>query len=413
MTSDPLKQPSRIPAKFFQAGLFAILLAGSTQYSLEVAEKTYLSIVDPLVWAVFAILLLGLLKDRAWREIPVPPAPTLLFVVFAALSMVRATSLASSLKDLIQIIEYFVAAWLIFSFAMRRERELRGLTWVFLAATTAIVAMGLAQYLMPATADFDVRATFGNRNVLGGYLSLALPLVSAFLLLDPNARRRAWYVLVLAGGVAIDLAAGSVLAVCVAVAWIAALKSRRAVIGVAGVAAALTLLVYPHLPRHNGAVLHNSIAPYDDAGEPDPRYPEWQAAAIMTYENPWLGVGVGNYQANIGGYYGTVPSAVKAAEPDTQNLYLVLASSIGLPGALSFLAMLLLFAGRATAAFYRGGNWFRRAASLGALGGILAFTVNSVWSPLLVRGIGIPLAFILSLAWAGRADKSPENTGDK
>ena len=39
-----------------------------------------------------------------------------------------------------------------------------------------------------------------------------------------------------------------------------------------------------------------------------------------------------------------------------------------------------------------------RGAAIGLVGCLAAFAVNSVWSPLLVRGIGVPLALTLALA---------------
>ena len=46
---------------------------------------------------------------------------------------------------------------------------------------------------------------------------------------------------------------------------------------------------------------------------------------------------------------------------------------------------------------------------LAACGALLAFSVNCVWSPLLVRGLGVPLVFVLSLVHATLAEKSCKN----
>jgi O-antigen ligase len=171
---------------------------------------------------------------------------------------------------------------------------------------------------------------------------------------------------------------------------VAAMAAARGARWFVPVAAALVLwqaLALRCLPRENDLRHFESVALYDESGAPTRRYPEWQAAASMILTNPWLGVGPGSYQRQVGPYYERVPNATGPAEPDIQNLYLVLAASCGLPALLAFLAMLSTAAGAAVGA--------RRA---GVAGALAAFALAAVWHPLLVRGIGLPLAFLLALA---------------
>ena len=49
-----------------------------------------------------------------------------------------------------------------------------------------------------------------------------------------------------------------------------------------------------------------------------------------------------------------------------------------------------------------------RAIGLGGFGSVLAFAINSLWSPLLVRGIGVPLVFILALIASLRSNRTPQ-----
>ena len=55
--------------------------------------------------------------------------------------------------------------------------------------------------------------------------------------------------------------------------------------------------------------------------------------AAMIYSTTEVALkGLGGYQKQIGPFYGVVPNATGPAEPDIQNLYLVLGATCGLPG---------------------------------------------------------------------------------
>ena len=114
----------------------------------------------------------------------------------------------------------------------------------------------------------------------------------------------------------------------------------------------------------------------------------------MGFEHPLVGMGPGSYQRNIGPFYDVVPRATGPNEPDTQNLYLVIVSTMGYPALFAFLAILYAAwnAGRDKEA-----DAFQRAAAAG----IIAFSLAAIWHPLLVRGLGIPLVFLLAIARVG------------
>jgi O-antigen ligase len=214
-------------------------------------------------------------------------------------------------------------------------------------------------------------------------------------------------------GLCVTLSGAAVLAVLLALLAMAALRGRLAMAVALAFALLVVVAVHPKLPRRAGLnelwpvasewqdPWISSIALHDDAGELSRRYPEWETAWLIASDHPWRGVGAGNYQQAIReGSYRRIPTRPGPPEPDTQNLYLVLASSIGFPGLLAFLAMLLegmSLAARASlpAARLEAAD---RALALGAFGSLLAYSIAAVWHPLLVRGIGIPLVAVLALA---------------
>jgi putative inorganic carbon (hco3(-)) transporter len=265
------------------------------------------------------------------------------------------------------------------------------------AVTGAVLALALAQYFGGGDDPLAVRGTFGNRNVLGGFLALALPFCCAGLMGASQTAVKAVCAAMLAAGMIVNLAAASYFAVALVFLCMAAAKGARWFLTAAAAFLLLQNAVLQRLPRDNDVAHYRSVALYDESGEPERRYPEWQAAYSMALTHPWLGVGPGNYQKRIGQYYAQVPRRTGPSEPDTQNLYLVLAASLGLPGLIAFLAMLAYAAAAARgAAVNASGNvrWL----AWGAAGALGAFALTAVWHPLLVRGLGLPLAFVLALA---------------
>lgn len=386
-------------SKWVLAGLMAILVLAPTQFGIEIIRKNHLSLVDPVVWATFALWLFGQARSGAWRSWKVPLALPVLFVALTALSLVKTPNLVKSANKILQQAEYFIAAYLLFSTALSNPRAFKLLLNTFLVVASAVVLLGLVQYAMPAIPPFQVRSTFGNSNVFGGFLSLVLPLMFGLWLGASDRWRRTWSLfIILAGGAAV-LSGGSFLALAFSFGCMAAARGWKAFLGTAAVFFLLAFSVLPLLPRHNLEVQKESVNLYNDDGDVNRRYAEWQAAVEMTREHPLLGVGSGCYQEKIGTFYGTIPvMGGSAAQADSQNLYLVLAASIGLPGLAAFLGLLLGAGALAVRKAAAGGGAAPAGLYLGVAGSLIAFGVNGIWSPLLVRGIGIPLVFILALA---------------
>lgn len=272
------------------------------------------------------------------------------------------------------------------------------MAYAFVGVATLVVAFGLVQYFDPQVDTFKVRATFGNRNVLGGYLAMVLPVAFAFFLYETRWPLRAGWIALVAAGFILNLAGGTLIALAVGLSAVALGRSRFAFVIVLAALVLGIAVVSPRMPRDNLRVQADSIGLFDEKGEMRPRYTEWQAAINMWQEHPLIGVGAGNYQLNIGSHYGYIPRPnTNVTEPDSHNLYLVLLSSTGLLGALAFAGMLIFFSQRAFAAFNVQEDRFCKALALGLAGGILAVAVNNVWSAVLVRGLGIPLAFMFGL----------------
>jgi hypothetical protein len=111
-------------------------------------------------------------------------------------------------------------------------------------------------------------------------------------------------------------------------------------------------------------------------------------------KNFGTGVGPGNYQLNIGPYYSSLPNEEKMP-PDSNNLYLVQAVALGVLGLGALLWAVLHFASLAIAARKKFPNdWL----GAGVLASLAAAAFVNLFHALLVRGTGLTLAFLFSLA---------------
>ena len=398
--------------RLFGAVALLALALSPTQRSFALAGVN-VTVADLLLAVAFGLAFFtpGFFRRR-------PPAETVAFVILVAVSALCGANLRDGLREWMQIALYFLAGERVAAtaLALGGEKWARRACGVLLAVGGATAAIALVQYFSPDPDVFPlclrpglaVRGAFGNNNVLCGFYALLLPF--AFSLLFERGRPwwlRAALALLVATGL-MTMLSGAALAIVAAMLSATAFRRGR----IWGAVTALVLLgaffiVAPKLPRDNFTAAVQSAELYHsasgsvryaedgvltwEAGEPTRRYPEWQAALTMSFERPLVGIGPGAYQRNIGPFYDVVPRATGPNEPDTQNLYLVIASSMGYPALFAFLAILYAAwnAGRVQEA-----DVYQRA----AVAGIAAFALAAIWHPFLVRGLGIPLVFMLALA---------------
>ncbi len=382
--------------------LIGVVLVAPTQWSIQLRPGLHLSPADPLLLLAATAWGTARILGRDWRSVRPLPWPPLALLAWTLLSCVLAADRTLALKEWVQLAAYFGVGYLLFADALARGREptLRRGAGLLLIAGAGIVGLAIKQYASGSIDTLKVCGTFGNRNVLGGYLALLLPLAFGLLLEQRRLWPRLALLLLVAAGCTVSLAGGAVLALAAVFTLQAARHGRTACVLTIVALTAWAALALPRLPRSNDYALLQSVALYDETGAASRRYPEWQAASVMTLEHPWFGVGPGAYQRHVGQYYGVVPRATGPSEPDIQNLYLVLAGSAGLPAALAFLVMLLRAAGAAggVAGMDREACARWRGLALGVAGSLAAFALTALWSPLLVRGLGLPLAMILAAA---------------
>jgi len=129
------------------------------------------------------------------------------------------------------------------------------------------------------------------------------------------------------------------------------------------------------------------------------RMAEWGAAIDMlgSRQRPIaaIGAGPGQYQSDVGGYFGVLPKGGKL-EPDFQNQYLVIATELGLSGLFAFVLMLWTSIVGARKALTELADGLPDIAS-GLLGSMAALVVANLFGSTLVRGTSVTIALVVSL----------------
>ncbi len=389
--------------------VIVLVLVAPSQYSYALDPKDgpfilYADLFAAAIVGLWAILVLaGRRRDRIVR----PPAALWALIGVAVLSGLGATSLKSAAVEIAQLVLYFVAVYALLADVLRGQHRIVVAAKALAIATTVVVAVALYQYLTAADAA-DVRGTFGNRNVYGAYLAMVLPLLYGIAIWTRDTVHRSWFLVVVAAGAVTMLAGVQFWCMALVMLVLSALKSLRALSYYLLAVAVFIAIAVSVLPQNRIALFSEVADPIErgevyhvPAGQEPPtlikkRWLEWQPALSMLADNFALGVGTGNYQLHIGSYYGRIPNA-KKTEPDTNNLYLVIGSSMGFPGLVAFVAWLGHFWRLAERNWQQAHDGWSMGICWGLLGSVYAIAVVNLFSSLFVRGNSVVWALIFAM----------------
>lgn len=396
----------------------------------------------------------------------------------------QADTLRTCAKELIQLGILFVCGYFVLADYLRDERWRRRLVFAFMAAAVAGIACGIVEYaqlrpgdtaaaisgytISPVEVDgsFGVREgqepadkamipTASNRNVLGAWAALIVPLFWAAALWGCCWPQRIFCALVALAGLPLALTGGLWAAMVLGVLVISFVRHRWLFPAVA----LILMLVFSQMPDWHRPVLQDSLMlrkaydrfytlrAYDDnatrwvqeggsrhrlrfddaVGKLQQKWAEWQPGIQVVAQHPFLGVGPGRYQDVIGIYYDHVPddrvpmdpddvvAGYEAIDPDrvysmskpVQNLmefgansfYLVWAVTTGFLGLLALLWVLMTGLRDAACALSRT-QGLDRGLALGALGALVALALGMFFAEFIVRGVGVAIVFVLAMASA-------------
>ena len=483
-TQITLRQWANAAARSVGEAAWALKLAGLVPaVNITISEALLLVAFPPwllLKWRKGALL------DHVRRY----PVGLLALLVCAALSILpflkpspdltgRESDIGSAVRQLIQLCVFFVCAYALLADYLSDARWRDRLLVAFFAAVAVGLVTGLGEYsrLRPPSPEaleqgaiisaVEVDATFGfegepagaggkigthsNRNVVGAWLTLVLPLLWGVVLFAPRiGMKLAALILVLAGGVLL-LQGGLWIA---ALAAVLAMSFRKGRAAFAATAVGMLLyygFVFTALPQKHGHVLVDSLMVRSRVDrfrtlslyEIDPdldrsgkgaelekywtwqqKFVEWQPALLAFARSPLFGVGLGNYQTNVSRCYdprehpdynpdscysiGDKPGGVNLMEAGANPFYAVWLVECGLAGLLGFICLVLDSFARAAANLKADPGRLMGGLRTGACAALGAMCFGSLFTDYWVRGVGVAFVFVLALMFAPRAEDAAQ-----
>ena len=423
-----------------------VLIPFSPWFTIPLAGAR-VGLMELTLFAALAAALLRFSTRPRPETKPGPPPillwPFLLFLAAVSLSWLNTLSLAASLVETVKWVEMLVLYWLVVTLVPRRH--VKWLVAVILLTGMAQAGLGLYQFLFkvgpPGFLLFGGRflrayGSFAQPNPYAGYLGLILPLALAVGLWTVStawsaaSKKYSWGRIMLGGAPLLILltalfasqSRSGWLGFMAAAVVVLLLYSHRTALLVVGSGLLLTGLLLvgafnlgvSQLDNSYGAVMQRLAQAVDifsitnvtaievtDANfSTVERLAHWQAAREMWRDNPWLGVGFGNYAVVYPAY---APGRWLDPLGHAHNYLLNLGAETGLVGITGYLIFWIFIFGVIWQAV-RHTNGFNRAVAVAAAGVAVHLHVHNLFDNLYVQGMYLHVAFFLgvvSLLWAG------------
>ncbi len=437
--------------------LALLILAICTQWDLTrvgrdttsegfVTKQLAVALPDLALALCFGWFVVRTTLSRAWKKLWWPPLPVWALIAALCIAALHAQSVVNpvatalakgfspkalltkeskeAIAEIVQWTGYFVfAPWLFVNLIHDRRDGFLNSRRQFALTTFAVAVFGvtLIGLFETLTSPQSVpNSSFNSPNIYAAFLAVALPLLVAHRLQDWRGASWKWIGVFAAVLLAIftvtSVWAIAALFIGVLVSgWLLLVPDRLAI--VLGAMALLTAIVWLAPPTSNaGQTLQSARQEFLRVGSSSEavkkQYVEWYVALGWANPNQRVnapegperlralatGVGPGNYQGNIGTFYqaGSLPNE-KKMPPDSNNLFLVQAVSIGFLGLGALLWTFFHFANQAWIARRRFPlDWL----GAGVLGSMSAWFFVNMFHALIVRGTGLLLAFLFALAVA-------------
>jgi O-antigen ligase len=402
---------------------FGSALRGAPDPTETETAQLAIGATEVLVGLLGAVWLARAVRQRELSiRASAPVAALLALIVLALLSVGYADDRMSAIKETVKWVEMLLVLLVVVDLV----REPGVARWVMAAlfvAGAAEAAYGAVQFATGSGPEaFALQGAlrafghFEQPNPFAGYLTTILPLALLMALSASNPSWFRWLALFSSGlmavGIGLSQSRGAWLGAAAAIFVLALLWSRdtRRLLPPAALVAALIpamalagLLPPTVLDRVAQAVEYFGVF---DVRTVDPtsanfavleRMAHWQAGWYMFMDQPWFGVGAGNYGDAYDRYFiNGWPEALGHAH----NYYLNMLAELGIVGgsllllflALSFRALLgpLVRSEDRQATFWR-------AVLAGSVGGLVVFCVHNLFDSLFVHSVQVQIGVLLGL----------------
>lgn len=409
-------------------------------------KRLFIALPDVALMLVFGWFVCRTTLLNSWKKIWWPPFPCWALVVCMILSIVHSHPLIAAMQhslsdvnaplailkailttkefkeafaETLQWTGYFVLAPLVFVNLIYDRSGEKVLLRRRLALVAFAIAVGMSVLVNLLPDQSLSQLWFGSPNAYAGFLAIAMPLVFAKVLSHRSIRAEWLWVSGFFGMIALVLVLYTMFALWAVTAMIAGIVLEGFMYKARARTSALTILALIFaiaLWPTQGIGQFHRLRTWQVTGKTHAvkkQYIEWYVAARRTIDQRThafaTGIGAGNYQFSIGSYYARLPNEEKMP-PDSNNLYLVVVDSIGILGLAALLWIFGYFINRAREALRLSpDDWL----AAGIIGSCVAFLFVNIFHAMIVRGVGLVLAFVLSLAIVAKmqAEERKEELG--
>lgn len=265
------------------------------------------------------IVLLGVLTGLTTYRLPSLRAPARAiaiaigaYLAVVALSAIGAQHPSATLREALKVAQYaltFLAAY----WCCRIDADDRPLIWTIALTAIAVSLTALTQEVIGAPSGLFVGNVVVPRiagvlegpNQLAGYLQVAVAALGAWTVVRRSRVTSVALAFAACAGV-LTLSRAGLFGLAIVVVVVAVTRGRNAWGALwpayAGALAGGVIVCAWALYAHTANVLRVSFEESAYAGGVGDRHALWQAALRMWRSHPWLGVGAGNYELELGAY---------------------------------------------------------------------------------------------------------------
>lgn len=363
------------------------------------AAGLYHTVYDVFLMILYLLWIPGLLIKRNEKiHISASDICFWLIIFMAFLSMHNAAAPQFSVYEIVRLVVMYML--FLYMANLNQRAELKIILIALLFGLFAESILGVVQYvtggflglgllgerstMMTFNEISRVGGTLGHPNGFARYLGFLIPLTMSLTLAPIKGKyKTVCGFLALFGMVALILTysraawggLGLSLIVMIVLGLIARLISWRkafvlTVVGLLG----LSLLVFSFREEISTRLFT------DDSGSMASRVPQIEIASNIIKAHPVIGIGINNY-AEVMHLYDNTSERITSWFPNVvHNVYLLIASEIGIPGLCFFLLFIFLFY-RAGFQVLRGQDQFSKALAVGIMAGVTAFLIQILVMP--------------------------------
>ncbi len=339
--------------------------------------------------------------------------PLLFFVAICALTATLTTdNLQLSLRTLSRKTLEYILIFIMMAEVMNTPRRIANLIIVIAASSLIVGIDGLYQQItgfdffrrFPLFVESKVSATFQFSNSLGTYLATILPALMALFIYKATGKKSRFFLIVLCGLLLICLlltqSRGAWLGFFAGFLFVSLSIDKKTFLAVISVLVILVILVSTLGPVVVKEQLKSFFNLRGDLSTQD-RVIIWATGWRMFLDRPIFGHGLGTFMRVFEKYRPPKYNEIVYAH----NSFLQIASEIGTVGLLIFLWFVCSLIKTARRKYIATDDIFLKAATVGILGGIVSYLVNSFFDSTL---FSLPLA-VLFWSLAGLLSALPQS----